>query len=202
MTLFLSGCVSTTLVSSKKTAEVPARQYSTILVVGMVEKPESRQVFEEILSDELRKRGVNAISSYTISTLRIKPTREAFSQALKKTGADALLASHLLDVKTKKDVEAGYVMTDRGKAFDYDYFDDYYDYYGPQLVSYATFDSKPVTIIMSSKTTIETTLFDAASGKATWKGSTEEIHADQLISSSKDLASQVLDALAKERLIK
>ena len=200
--ILLSGCSSTKLVSSVKTPGIGVKDYSTILVVGMLEKPGNRQVFEEIVADELRRRGINAISSYTIKTLRDKPDRKAFRDAMAATGAQALLASRITDVKNKKDVDAGYVMTDRGKTFDYDYYDYYYYNYTPAIVSYATFDAKPVNIIISSKTIIETSLFDSKSGKPVWRGSTSETAADDVIDSTKSLAENVADALVELKLLK
>ena len=125
LVLVLSGCATTTLVSSEKTAGIPTRQYRTLLVVGMSETPATRQVFEEIVADELRKRGIKAISSYTIAGLRGKSSRSAFSEALKTTGADGLLNTRFVRVTHKKDTKAGFVMTGRGTDVV-----DYYDYYG------------------------------------------------------------------------
>jgi hypothetical protein len=200
--LVLSGCASTTLVSSLKTAGVPAKKYASLLVVGLSETPATRQVFEEIFGDELRKRGISSISSYTIAELQGKtsPTRAAFAAALKTSGADGLLTTRFVKVKSRRDTKTGFVMTDRGT-----YFDDFYDYYGNDWVGidhYATFDSDPVNEVISSVTTLETALFDAGTGKLIWKGVSNESNADKLMQSTKELASLVLDALSSEGLLK
>ena len=196
--LILSGCSSTTLVSSHKTEGIPPKQYGVILVVGMSENPQTRVAFEEIFSDEMRKRGLKAISSYTIKSLKGKPSRADFVEAMKKEGADGLLSSHLLDIKVKRDKKAGFVMTDRGI---YDDFYDYYDGYWGGIGTYATYESKPVDEILSSVTTIETTLFDAGTGRIIWSGRSNEKNADQLIESTKELSNLVLDALKNEGLL-
>ena len=197
----MSGCASTTLVSSQRTAGTPSKQYRTLLVVGMSETPATRQVFEEIFSDELRKRGISSVSSYTSPELRgtISPTRSAFAAALKTAGADGLLTTRFVQVKNRRDTKAGFVMTDRGTDFE-----DFYDYYGNDWVGidhYATFDSKPINEILSSVTTLETALFDAGTGKVIWKGTSNETQADNLIQSTKELAGLVLDALTNEGLL-
>lgn len=171
------------------------------MIIGMADKPGTRQVFEEIFADELRKRGIKAVASYTIESLRTKPDRQAFKNALASTGAQALLTSRVADIKEKRHEEAGYVMTDRGTAIDYDYYDYYLDY-TPAIVSYATFDSRPVDLVTSSTTFIESSLFDAATGKVVWKGKSSETDADDLLDSTKTLAGLVADALAKAALIK
>lgn len=195
----VSGCASTTLVSSQKTEGVNAKQYTSLLIVGMSEEAQTRQVFEEIFSDALRQRGIKAVSSYTFASLRDKPSRADFVEALKKIGADGLLSSQLLDVKVKKDTKTGYVMTDRGVSMDNFY--DYYGNYWNEVRSYATFDSKPVDVILSRLTTTKIALFDASNGKITWSGTSNETRADKLIASTKTLAHLVLDALTKENLL-
>jgi hypothetical protein len=196
--LALSGCASTKLVSSEKTAEIPTRQHRTLLVVGLSETPETRQVFEQIFSDELKKRHINAVSSYTIEGLRGKttPTREAFVEALKTAGADGLLSTRFVHVKNKKDTKSGFVMTGRGTDIG-----DYCGGYWGGVEHYATFESKSVNEIVSSVTTLESVLFDAGTGKVLWKGVSNETRADKLIQSTRELAGLVLNALSKEGLL-
>ncbi len=181
---------------------MPAKSYQTLLVVGLSETPATRQLFEEIFVDELKKRGTNAITGSSITGLRgkDKPSREAFAEALKQRAADGLLITRIVNIKRKKEEKSGFVMTDRSTEFV-----DYYDYYGNYwegIESYATFDSRPVSETISSLTTLETNLFESATGKVVWQGRTNEIHPELLISSTKELATLILDALSKEGLIK
>jgi len=197
--LAVSGCASTTLVSSQITAGAPTRTYSSLLVVGISETPSTRQVFEEVFADELGKRGIKAVSSYTISGLRNRSTRAAFAEALKTTGSDGMLTTRLVSVKNRRDTKTGFVMTVRGTDIV-----DYYDYYGDYwegIENYASFDSRQVDEILSTVTTLETSLFDAGTGGLVWKGTTNELHAERLISSTKDLADLVLDALSNAGLL-
>jgi len=197
--LAVSGCASTTLVSSQKTAGAPAKTYRSLLIVGMSETPATRQVFEEVFADELGNRGIKAVSSYSIAGLRNKSTRAAFAEALKTTGSDGMLTTRLVSVKNRRDTKTGFVMTDRGTDIV-----DYYDYYGDYwegIENYASFDSKQVDEVLSTVTTLETSLFDAGTGGIIWKGSSNEMHAERLISSTKDLADLVLDALTNAGLL-
>lgn len=197
--LALSGCASTTLVSSQKATGAPARQYGALLVVGMADTPATRQVFEEIFADELRKRGVSAVSSYTIAGLKGKASRAAFAEAVRTTGADGMLTTRFVAVKNRRVTKTGFVMTDRGVDVA-----DYYDYYGNYwegVENYATFESRQVDEVLASVTILETSLFDAATGSAVWSGRSNERHADKLIQSTEELAALVLDALTREDLL-
>lgn len=201
--LTVSGCASTVLVSSQRAAGAPVKSYGTLLVVGLSESAATRQVFEEIFADELRKRGVGAVSSYSLAGLKGKASRAAFAEALKQVSADGMLTTRFVGVKKRKDTKTGYVMTDRGVDI-VDYYD-YYGYYGDYwegVENYATFDSKPVDEILSSVTTLETSLFDAGTGKVVWTGKSDENHSEKLIQSTRELAGLVLDALAGEGFIR
>lgn len=199
LALFLSGCASTTLVSSQTTPGTTPRPYSTLLVVGLSEATETRQTFEEIFANGLRNRGVQAIPSYTVPALKDRASRETLAEAVRLHHANAVLMSRFLSVKNKRDTKAGFVMTDRGVDVV-----DYYDYYGNYwegVGTYASFDAKPVDEIISSVTSLEITLFDAATGTKVWSGRSEESHAERLISSTQELADLVIKALAQQGFI-
>lgn len=199
LALFLSGCASTTLVSSQTTPGITPRPYNTLLVVGLSEAAETRQTFEEIFATGLRNRGVQAIPSYTVPGLKDRASREALAEAVRLHHANAVLMTRFLSVKNKRDTKTGFVMTDRGVDFV-----DYYDYYGNYwegLGSYASFDAKPVDEIISSVTSLEITLFDAATGAKVWSGRSEESHAERLISSTQELTDLVIKALVQQGFI-
>ncbi len=201
MAFLLSGCASTSLISSERTSDIPPKSYRKLLVVGLSETPATRQLFEEIFIDGLKKRGADAIPGSSIIGLRgkEKPSREAFAEALKKTSVDGLLVTKIVQIKRKKEEKSGFVMTGRGTEFV-----DYYDYYGNYwdgIEDYATFDSRPVSETISSVTTLETTLFESLTGKVVWKGRINETHPERLISSTEELTSLILDALSREGLI-
>lgn len=199
LALCLSGCASTTLVSSQTTPGTKPRPYSTLLVVGLSEAAETRQTFEEIFANGLRNHGVQAIPSYTVPALKERASREALAEAVRLNRANAVLMTRFLSVKNRRDTKAGFVMTDRGVDVV-----DYYDYYGNYwegIGNYASFDAQPVDEIISSVTSLEISLFDAATGAKVWSGRSEESHAERLISSTQELADLVIKALAHQGFI-
>ena len=82
----LSGCASVSLLNSAKDPGVQAKQYKKLLVVGIAEKTQMREVFEEVFAGEVRKGGAAGIASYTITGVRDKLSRDAVVEAVKKTG--------------------------------------------------------------------------------------------------------------------
>jgi len=190
LVMTLTGCASISLQHSAKDATLPAKKYQKLLIVGITEKSERRQVFEEVFAGELQKRGVTAVPSYTITGVTEKLTWAAGEEAVKKTGADGAITTRMVALKKDTSVNTGYVMTSHGFA----------DGYGVH-VTYATFMHQPVEILLSTKMAIETNLFDAATGRLVWTGTSSAVDPEGVISFSRGLAEVVFKAMAKDGLI-
>jgi len=186
----LTGCASVSLQHAAKDATLPAKKYQKLLIVGITEKSERRQVFEEVFAGELQKRGVAAIPSYTITGVTEKLTWAAGEEAVKKTGADGAITTRIVALKKDTSVNTGYVMTSHGFA----------DGYGVH-VTYATFIHQPVEVLLSTKMAIETNLFDAATGRLVWTGTSSAVDPEGIITASRELSEVVFKAMAKDGLI-
>jgi hypothetical protein len=201
----LTGCASISLVNSWKDAEAPAKQYRKILVVGVANNNQMRQVFEEVFSDELRKMQLTAISSYTITGVEAKQSRESLEEAVRKTGADGVLITRLVNLKRNTTTQTGFVMTDRGFSHP-DFHDpvfmptDMYGYYGA-TVSYASFEHRPVEVTTSTVATLQSTLFDAGTGRMVWSGTTSAVDPAGVVTISSKLSGVVIKDLASQGLI-
>ena len=169
----LTGCASVAMVASWKEPSAPTISYKKILVVGITENRQMRQVFEEVLAGEMSNKGGSATAGYTITGIEAKQSREILEKAVDKTAADAVLTTRVTARKRATDTRSGFVMTDRGFTNPYLNSDDVmpvdlYGFYGASVVSYATFDMKPVEVTSSTTFTLETNLFDAVTGKLVW----------------------------------
>lgn len=202
----LSGCASVSMVASWKDRASPPKSYRNFLVAGISENGQMRQVFEEVLVTELRRKGIAAIPSYTVTGMKGKQSRESLENAVATTAADAVLTTRVTARKRAADTRVGYVMTERG--FTNPYLSDYdllpydlYGFYGASVVSYATFDMKPVEVTTSTTFTLETNLFDTATGRLVWSGTSTVANPKGIITVSEEFAGAVIPALVKEGLI-
>ena len=202
----LTGCASVSMVASWKEQTAPKKTYREFLVVGITENRQMRQVFEEVLAAELRKKGVSATPGYTITGVEEKQSRESLEKAVHKTAVDAVMTTRVTARKRATDTRVGYVMTDRG--FTNPYLSDYdvmpmdmYGFYGVSVVSYATFDMKPVEVTNSTTFTLETNLFDTVTNKLVWSCTTTAINPKGIITVSEEFAGVVINALSKEGLV-
>lgn len=185
-----SGCASVSLLHSAKDPGVTAKQYKKLLVVGIAEKTQMRQVFEEVFAGEVTKKGAIGIASYTYTGVEGKPTRTAIEDAVKKSGADGVITTRLASMKSDKDVRSGFVMTSHGYAS--------FDGAG---VSYATFVSQPVEVIMSTNAAIETNLFDSGTGNMVWSGTSSAVNPEGIIKVSTEVADIVIKAMTRDGLL-
>ena len=183
----VSGCASTSLNSTWKEPGASVKQYRKLLVVGIAEKPQMRQVFEEVFAAEFTKSGTSGVASYTITGVKDKPSRVILEDAVKKSAFDGVIITRLVSMKKDKDVRTGYVMTNHG----------YTDYYGIP-VTYATFVHQPVEVTLSTKAAIETNLFDAGTGRMVWSGTSSAVDPEGIITISRDLANSVIKAMARD----
>jgi hypothetical protein len=204
--LSLTGCASVSMVASWKDPSPPTKKYGTFLVAGVTENRQMRQLFEEVLSGELRKKGLSATPSYTITGVEEKQSQKSLENAVRKSAADAVLTTRVTASKRTTDTHVGYVMTDRGFTnpylSGYDVMpNDLYGFYGASVVSYATFDMKPVEVTTSTTFTLETNLFDAVTNKLVWSGTTTVKNPKGMISVSEEFAGVVMKAMSGEGVI-
>jgi hypothetical protein len=193
--LSLTGCASVSLVRSWREQPLTGKSYRNFLVVGISQNRQMRQVVEEVLAAELGKAGFSATSSYTITGVEEPLSRVAVERAVQATAVDAVITTRLVDLAKDTRTEGGFVMTDRGTF-------GYADMYGGGMVSYATFDMKPVEVTTSTTYALETNLFDTATQHLVWAGTTNAVDPQGIITLSQQYAAVVINALNKEGLLK
>ena len=203
--LIMTGCSSVSLRSSWKDTGVPAKQYRKLLVVGISEKSQMREVFEEVFASEVIKKGFVGIASYTITGVNGKISRAGLEEAVKKTGADGVITTRMVGMKKDSDTRAGFVMTDQGYTntgfIGSDlYPTNFFDFYGAS-VQYATFEHKSVDVTTSTEATIETNLFDTGTGRLVWSGTSSAMNPEGIITISRDLADSVIKAMTRDGLL-
>ncbi len=186
----LPGCASVSLLHSAKDPAAPAKQYKQLLVVGITEKQQMRQIFEEVFAGEVLKGGSTGIASYSITGVNDKLSRDAIAEAVKKTGADGVITTRIIGSKKESDVRTGFVVVDRGVA----------SFFGGS-VSYAEFVHQPVEVVTSTQIAIETNLFDAVTGMMVWSGTSSAVNPEGIITITTTIADSVIKAMKKDGLL-
>jgi hypothetical protein len=190
VTVTFSGCASISLVNSWKDPGVTEKQYRKLLVVGIADRPQMRQVFEEVFAGEVSKSGAIGITSYTLTGVEGKPTQAALDDAVKKSGADGIVTTRLVDMKRHRDDRSGFVLTSHGTTA----------FYGAS-VSYATFVHQPVEVTTSTEAAIETTLFDTGTSYMVWSATSSAVNPEGIITVSREVADIVIKAMTRDGLL-
>jgi len=167
-----------------------------VLVVSLTKKEANRRVFEDMLVSEMSLRGVEAVAGHTVITGGGLPDWNVLDQAVRKTGAQAVLTVQTIRVEQQTTIHPSSINTYPGywypSAFPAWDFPGYYRsmaVYGPTYVS--TYDVA----------TMQVNLFDAGSDKLLWAGTLESSEPENITQVGQDLARKVVKAMEKDGVI-
>jgi hypothetical protein len=196
--LLLTGCATTSMVDTWRDPNYKGKAFRNFLVVGITKDPGVRRIFEDIFTAELRNCGLKATASYSVTPQDQPVTRELLTEAVKKTGADAVVTTRIVNIQQQTSVTPGYVETYGAGAYPYPYLypqRDLYSYYG------ATQVIQPPTVQTYEVATLETVLFDVADASMVWSGTSTTFETKQTVTVSKDLSKLIIQNLIKAGLM-
>lgn len=188
----LTGCAGQTITSDGVWREGVERNqsFSRVLVVGVSPNINQRCAFEQDLADSLRSATVAARSSCNEMGAAKEPlTRESVEAAVASFGADAVLATRLVD--SSMGLNEGGTRETRGDAYykpiGYGYDMGYWGAYGVPVV-YGQFQTAPSAITLQGTARFTTTLFETHGATPVY---TIETRATKLESREQGLAEVV-----------
>jgi hypothetical protein len=162
--VLLAGCAGQPVTSTGAWREgVPRNQtFSKLLVVAASPDINQRCAFEQDLADSLRSASVAARSSCNeMGADKVPLTRESIERAVASFGADAVLATRLVDASMG--LKEGGTRETRGDAYykpiGFGYDVGYWGAYGVPVV-WGQFETAPSAISLNGTAHITTTLFD------------------------------------------
>lgn len=182
----VSACASTTLDMTWRDPTYEGRPFGKVLVVGATDNADNRRIFEDILTGELKSRGVGAVASYTLIPSEADVKRDKVVEAVKTSGADCVLATRLVGIETR----AAQVPLQSGS----DAAMDMYRYYSPM---------EPQTTIRQDYrvANLESNLFDAGTGKMVWWGRSQTFPTTDMGRIARELGRNVIGALKSAKLL-
>ena len=101
----LVSCASQSVKSSWTNKDLGAVGIEDVLVVGISGDLTLRRIFETSFVENLQKRGINAIPSYSIEPKPIEPKKEALLKVVEKANAKIVLMTRLIHSKEKTVVQ-------------------------------------------------------------------------------------------------
>jgi hypothetical protein len=228
-TLFTS-CSTARLTSSWTNETYTAQKYNKVLVFAIASQTSNRAAVEGAMTNELKKKGINAISSLSvfpnsqnaISGQQILIPKEELAQKLKDKNIDGLLVLSLLDRKEEQVYVEGHTTTQSSTSPQavtvqpgynynngYNYHNNgYNDRYDPYSNDYYVYYETVQTTVTEpgyyeNQTTLylESNFYRVSDASLAWSAQSEVVNPSDVSSSARDWAVQLTKAMIKYQII-
>lgn len=100
MGIVITSCSSTSLTQSWKETE-SGHDYKHLMIIGVSDSQQTRQLYEKYFVAELKKRNVTATPSYKLISSKQKMDRETVVAAIQGTEIDAVLVTYLVSADSE-----------------------------------------------------------------------------------------------------
>lgn len=161
--VLLNACATTEVLNVWKQDGESPQKLQKLLVVGVLQEPAYRKIFEQKLVKELQRDGVQAVPTFEQLGVKEKPSEEEARALINEHGADGVLLVRLVDSETKQVYTPGMTVMVSNS-----YNAGWYGYYGGAYSVYNT----PGRTYNYTEVTVETVIFDLASDKPVWSAVT------------------------------
>jgi hypothetical protein len=187
--LVLASCASTRVTSDWADPSYQKKP-GKVLVVTSAEQNANLRLVEEEFVNQLKSSGVDAVPGYTVLPESARGDKAAVEAKARELGADAVLATRLVDRRTERDyVPGGYYGAGPYGGY-------YGGYYGAHPGGYA-----PGYVTERMYVIAQADLYDVTTGKPVWSAATEtELHGDNR-NEIKSFVDQVVKSLQEKDVI-
>jgi hypothetical protein len=191
-TLIVSACASTSLDLTWRDPAYQGQPFAKVLVVGATDDAAKRQIYEDALVGALKRRGVDAVASHTLIPSESQVTRDAVVEAVKTSGADSVISTRLVGIETRATQMPTQAVgrTGADPSLDTDLFG-----------YYSSMGSQPIVLQDYRVASLDSTLFDARTGKMVWWGRSSAFATEDIAVLSRELAENVTTSLKSATLL-
>jgi hypothetical protein len=196
----LGGCTSTSLTRVWKDAAFNDKTINSIMVIGVTEKNDVGQRFEDLFVDAFRKKGVTADAAHRLipgseqlTKENMKDHKDIIKSTAEKKQLETVLITHLIGVaEVEEEVNAPKL--------------DVHPYESSgNMGAYHTlaFENArgPSRSVTRKYVRLRTNLFDTASEKLIWSASSESVDPDSVDTVIHELIDAVVNRLVTDGLI-
>jgi len=196
--MVLGGCSTTKIVVSWQDSTTPAHALKKPLIIAIVPNQLVRMKLEDEFISSLRQSGVTAVASYSVFPGMQSITPAAVKEKLPSLGCDAILVTHLVDVKQEAvHVPARTDVYTTGGVYGgpahYRSFDSYY------ARSYGVVTT-PAYSYVEKYYQLETNIYSVAEGKLVWTAATRTEDTSSIDKAIADFTGVIIKDLRKGRI--
>ena len=189
--LAVTGCATKQIISQWSNPAYTLSPFKRILVIGITDHTAIRRNFEDEFTTELKAAGVDALPSYRYFPENGKVAEARLKEAVRKSGADAVMMTKLLRVEKRAEVSPGY----------YDSFPAFGLYGWYSSAWYGGFYTPP-RVYLYPVFFSETTMYDVARDEVIWTGTIRTIDPENVNNAIEDYVETVVAALKEKNLLR
>ncbi|MDX2481231.1 MAG: hypothetical protein QNK24_12975 [Desulfuromusa sp.] len=191
--LLLGGCSTSRMTSAWKQEGYTGKSVN-MLVIGVTARETRRQIFESVITEKLKARGVNAIPSYTVFTNE-ELNRQAVIDYAKQENIDSVIVTKVLDSETYNQ-RVSYVTG--GPSTRNPYYRGYNGWYNDYRYSQRSVVTYDTNIIL---TNLETNLYLLEGESMVWSTLSEVESSDNDGADIDDLSNTIINQMVSDELI-
>ena len=195
VTLLLGGCQTTTLQSAWFDPSFTGGPMHRIAVVAVGVTPANRRLTEDVFAERLRALGVEGAPGWSIVSDTARGSPEAFTEALRASGAEAVLVIRLLGVDNRTHVNTMMVTTTTQVGG---------PMWGPGWGSTGVWATTTVPVTQVSQYSlvmVETSFYEVATSRLIWSGITQTLNPSDFPRDVRGLSDVILGQLVSRRLL-
>jgi hypothetical protein len=189
----VAACGNTQVLDTWTDANVAPAPVKRVVVVGLSGDDITRRLFEDTFSEELRKRGNDAVAGHTFLPKEPEANADSLLEVIKAKGFDAVLTARSLGVREEE-------TTTQGAAY-YVPYSGYYGWGGYYGAAYSDITATTYTT-RTEKARVETHLYQTSTAKLVWGARSETTSTGKLTEGMRDYARTVVRNLADSGFIK
>lgn len=191
----VTGCAQTTVTGIWKKSDYTGEPFTSVLVVGLTGDSNTKILWENVMADKLRQKGVTTVATCaTAFPDEKKLTEQKILDFVNAHNVQAVLVTRLVDTK-KEEIyyppSGDYYSGPHGY---YNRFNRYYPY------AYDTIYTPGYTDTMTT-VLLETNLYKSDTKELIWSMSSDTFEPSSMTQLVDSVSSKVLELLLKERLI-
>jgi hypothetical protein len=193
------SCSKTTLSGSWRNPDY-LQAVKTIYIVGVSRQETNRRIFEDEFGRQLQRYGISPFSSYKDLENVKDVERDFIMEKARANGAGALLMTRILSKRTEEVVHPGRIYGPNFAPWGYyprPYYRNYWDYYERRY----DMIYEPATISRFKVITLESNLYDVATGELIWSAQLETVMEGTIEAMIRDFIEVVTRELVDQGVI-
>lgn len=186
----LSACAHTKVVNTWRDPE-HKRLPKKVLVHAMAMSPTVKDLFENMLVNRLKERGVDAVASHGILPDSMELDKAAMKKVVAENGIDTIFVGHAIDKKVIETFKPGHVTYGATVYFDPD----------GAFVMAAVGPTYAPGVDDGEQGTVEFVMFDVAAKKRVWVVQTKTFVSNTRTEEIKPMVNLVMERLQADKMI-